>query len=86
MDAERVHCFAVSMHWSQFREGEIRLQGDLVEYGSKNLVSLRQKIGMVFQSYELFPHLTVMDNIILAPTKVQKRKKRRSKRRGNAAS
>lgn len=55
--------------------GEIRLQGDLVEYGSKNLASLRQKIGMVFQSYELFPHLTVMDNITLAPTKVQKRKK-----------
>lgn len=55
--------------------GEIHLQGDLVEYGSKNLASLRQKIGMVFQSYELFPHLTVMDNITLAPTKVQKRKK-----------
>ena len=55
--------------------GEIRLQGDLVEYGSKNLALLRQKIGMVFQSYELFPHLTVMDNITLAPTKVQKRKK-----------
>lgn len=55
--------------------GEIRLQGDLVEYNSKNLASLRQKIGMVFQSYELFPHLTVMDNITLAPTKVQKRKK-----------
>ena len=31
--------------------------------------------GMVFQSYELFPHLTVMDNITLAPTMVQKRKK-----------
>ena len=55
--------------------GEIRLQGDLVEYGSKNLASLRQKIVMVFQSYELFPHLTVLDNITLAPTKVQKRKK-----------
>ncbi len=55
--------------------GEIRLQGDQVEYGSKNLALLRQKIGMVFQSYELFPHLTVMDNITLAPTKVQKRKK-----------
>ena len=47
----------------------------MLEYGSKNLASLRQKIGMVFQSYEVFPHLTVMDNIALAPTKVQKRKK-----------
>ena len=35
----------------------------------------RQKIGMVFQSYDLFPHLTVLDNILLAPMKVQKRKK-----------
>lgn len=33
------------------------------------------KIGMVFQSYELFPHLTVLDNIMLAPVKVQKRDK-----------
>ena len=36
---------------------------------------LRQRIGMVFQSYELFPHMTVLDNVLLAPTKVQKRPK-----------
>ena len=35
---------------------------------------------MVFQNYELFPHLTVMDNILLAPTKVQKRKKEEVKK------
>ena len=40
-----------------------------------DLNALRQKIGMVFQSYELFPHLTVIDNITLAPVKVQKRDK-----------
>ncbi len=55
--------------------GEIRLRGELVSTESKNLSALRQKIGMVFQSYDLFPHMTVLDNILLAPTKVQKRPK-----------
>ena len=53
--------------------GEIRLRGDLIRYGSRNLPELRQKIGMVFQNYELFPHLTVLENILLAPVKTRKR-------------
>ena len=44
------------------------------------LRALRRKIGMVFQSYELFPHLTVLDNILLAPMKVQKRNKEEVKK------
>ena len=55
--------------------GEIRLNGEPVSKESKNLAVIRQKIGMVFQSYELFPHLNVLDNITLAPVKVQKRPK-----------
>ena len=55
--------------------GTIKLQGMDICKGSKNITTLRQKIGMVFQSYELFPHLTVIDNITLAPVKVQKRDK-----------
>ncbi len=55
--------------------GSIQLQGMDIRKGSKNITTLRQKIGMVFQSYELFPHLTVLDNITLAPVKVQKRDK-----------
>ena len=42
--------------------GTIKLQGMDIRKGSKNITTLRQKIGMVFQSYELFPHLTVLDN------------------------
>ncbi len=53
--------------------GEIILDGENITTGNIPLTRLRQRIGMVFQSYELFPHLTVLDNICLAPCKVQKR-------------
>ena len=59
----------------QIQEGSISLHGKDIRKGSNNITEMRQKIGMVFQSYELFPHLTVLDNITLAPVKVQKRKK-----------
>ncbi len=55
--------------------GRICLSGREIKHGSRDLPMLRQKIGMVFQSYELFPHLSIIDNITLAPLKVQKRKK-----------
>ena len=57
------------------QSGRVRLGNETVAYGGKGLTSLRQRIGMVFQSYELFPHMTVLDNVLLAPTKVQKRSK-----------
>ena len=53
--------------------GEILLRGEPVSHDGRNLPEVRQKIGMVFQNYELFPHLTVLENILLAPVKVQKR-------------
>ncbi|HHU18893.1 MAG TPA: amino acid ABC transporter ATP-binding protein [Bacilli bacterium] len=40
---------------------------------------IRQKIGMVFQSYDLFPHMTIIDNILLGPLKVQKRNKQEAR-------
>lgn len=55
--------------------GEIRLNGELVDSTAKDLTKLRQQIGMVFQSYELFPHLSVLNNILIAPVQVQKRKR-----------
>ncbi|SFB82834.1 amino acid ABC transporter ATP-binding protein [Streptococcus equinus] len=53
--------------------GRIELEGKEILKESKNLPLVRQKIGMVFQSYDLFPHLTVLKNLLLAPVKVQKR-------------
>ena len=57
------------------QNGEIRLRGRRISAGDRDLPRIRQKIGMVFQSYELFPHLTVMNNILLAPRKAQRREK-----------
>ncbi len=53
--------------------GEILLNGEEVLKEAKNISKMRQKIGMVFQSYDLFPHKTILENIVLAPIKVQKR-------------
>lgn len=54
--------------------GKVLLQGENVQT-AKDLPAIRQKIGMVFQSYDLFPHKTILQNITLAPRKVQKRSK-----------
>ena len=56
-------------------EGEIFLGEEKVNFGKNNLSKTREKIGMVFQSYDLFPHKTILQNITLAPIKVKKRKK-----------
>ena len=58
------------------QSGSITLDGEVIERNSKTLPALRQRIGMVFQSYDLFPHKTILDNITLAPIKVQKRPKK----------
>ena len=57
--------------------GEVKLDGATIS-GLKNsaLPAVRQKLGMVFQSYDLFPHMNILDNITLAPTKVQKRSRK----------
>ena len=50
--------------------GEIRLHGDRVTGPGVDLDLLRREIGIVFQSYNLFPHMSVIENITLAPVKV----------------
>ena len=55
--------------------GEIKLNGEIISNKNKDLEIIRQKIGMVFQNYELFPHLSILDNICIAPIIVQRRDK-----------
>ena len=55
--------------------GEIRMAGVGVFGRDLGWDAVRQKVGMVFQSYELFAHMNVIDNILLGPMKVQKRKR-----------
>jgi glutamate/aspartate transport system ATP-binding protein len=55
--------------------GEINVSGFRLAPGITNVAALRRSIGMVFQSFELFPHLTVLSNVTIAQTKVLKRSK-----------
>ena len=61
--------------------GRVRLGNETVAYGGKNLTQLRQRIGMVFQSYELFPHLTVLDNICWPPPRCRSARRTRCRRK-----
>ena len=53
-------------------DGVIEVDGDYIDAARADLRSLRQKVGMVFQQFNLFPHLTVGENIMLAPQVVKK--------------
>jgi polar amino acid transport system ATP-binding protein len=59
----------------EIQAGEIALDGAPFGRGTR-WSDVRQKIGMVFQSYDLFPHMTVLENLLLAPRRVQKRARR----------
>ncbi|MDQ1511824.1 MAG: hypothetical protein QOG50_3668 [Actinomycetota bacterium] len=52
------------------QQGEIRLDGERVSGRGVDLDGLRQDVGIVFQSFNLFPHMSVVDNVTLAPRKV----------------
>lgn len=60
----------------EFQGGDIRFRDKSYKDKNINWQEIHQKIGMVFQNYELFPHMTVMENILLGPLKVQKRNKK----------
>ena len=59
--------------------GEILIEGEPVPQEGKKLAELRSRIGMVFQSFNLFAHMTVLDNITLAPVDVLKKPRKEAR-------
>ncbi|KML68651.1 amino acid ABC transporter ATP-binding protein [Pectobacterium peruviense] len=61
------------------QKGDITVNGIIVNDKKTNLAQLRSKVGMVFQHFELFPHLSIIENLTLAQVKVLKRKREEAK-------
>ncbi len=58
-------------HLENFQKGHIQVNGITLTSEADSVSAVRREIGMVFQSFNLFPHLSVMDNLTLAPQLVQ---------------
>jgi polar amino acid transport system ATP-binding protein len=65
----------------EISSGEIRIDGDTVTGAGVDLNVLRRDVGIVFQSYNLFPHMSVIDNITLAPTRIDGLPKKEARQR-----
>jgi general L-amino acid transport system ATP-binding protein len=59
-------------HLEEHQRGQIIVDGVELTHDIRHIETVRRDVGMVFQSFNLFPHLTVMQNITLAPSKVRK--------------
>lgn len=67
----------------KIQDGQISLDNEIVTKDETQWYKIRQKIGMVFQSYDLFPHMTIMENILLGPLKVQNRNRKEAEEQAN---
>jgi len=65
-----------------FQKGDVTVDGVSVGDAKTNLPKLRSRVGMVFQHFELFPHLSITDNLTLGQIKVLGRSKEEAKQRG----
>ena len=59
-------------HLEQHEQGQIIIDGIELTHDTRNIQEIRAEVGMVFQSFNLFPHLTVLENIMLAPLNVRR--------------
>ena len=64
------------------QQGQIIVDGTVVNDKKTNLAKLRSHVGMVFQHFELFPHLSIIDNLTLAQVKVLNRDKSSARKKG----
>ncbi|MEW5288092.1 MULTISPECIES: amino acid ABC transporter ATP-binding protein [Erwinia] len=64
------------------QQGIIEVNGTAVSARQTDLAKLRSRVGMVFQHFELFPHLTIIENLTLAQVKVLKRNKEEARQKG----
>jgi len=60
----------------EHQQGDIVVDGVMLSNDVKNIEAIRREVGMVFQSFNLFPHLTILDNLTLAPIWVKKMPKK----------
>ena len=65
--------------------GTIAIDGEVLPDEGRKLAQLRSDVGMVFQSFNLFAHKTILDNVTLAPMKVRKKSKDRGPREGDGS-
>ncbi len=54
-------------HLEEHQDGKITVNGTLLDKNMKNITSIRREVGMVFQQFNLFPHMTILDNLCFAP-------------------
>ncbi|MBD3108789.1 amino acid ABC transporter ATP-binding protein [Bacillus sp. AGMB 02131] len=66
----------------EITEGHIYIEGTDITDPKSNVNNLRMEVGMVFQNFNLFPHMTALENIMLAPTKVRKVSKETAREKG----
>jgi polar amino acid transport system ATP-binding protein len=65
-------------------DGDVLLDGEVITDPAVDPVAVRRRLGMVFQSFNLFPHLTVLENVVLAPVRAQGATREESEERARA--
>lgn len=63
-------------------KGKVYIDGTCINEGRVNIAQIRTKVGMVFQQFNLFPHMTTMENVIYAPLKINKISRHEAEKRG----